>query len=178
MGRCSCRCFTFNKDTYFNCNQRNTSQERFFRYQRWTAAGCSMPNWLTSPGKVFLKRHVRSLKFEPLVDEVDLLEANPNYAHIRHSNGRESTVSLCHLAPLGSQPEVIIEHSQSNDFVHHDNINEYNRPIDEPPNTENTPIEDIVETDGFKNFGTPDKQSKQYVRRSERVKKVPNRLDL
>ena len=25
--------------------------------------------------------------------------------------------------------------------------------------TENMPIEDIVETDGFKNFGTPDKQS-------------------
>ena len=59
-----------------------------------------MPNWLTSPGKVFLKRHARSSKFEPLVDEVDLLEANPNYAHIRHSNGRESTVSLRHLAPL------------------------------------------------------------------------------
>lgn len=33
-------------------------------------------------------------KFEQLVDEVELLEANPNYAHVCLQNGCECTVSL------------------------------------------------------------------------------------
>ena len=32
---------------------------------------------------------------------VDILEVNPNYAHVRFNNGRETTVSLRHIAPLG-----------------------------------------------------------------------------
>ena len=50
--------------------------------------------WLSQQGPVLLKRHVRQSKYEPLVDRVHLLEANPQYAHIRFPNGRESTVSL------------------------------------------------------------------------------------
>ena len=61
-----------------------------------------MPTWLTTPGPVLLKRHVRSSKFEPLVDEVELIEANPSYAHIRLPDGRKDTVSLKHLAPQGN----------------------------------------------------------------------------
>ena len=38
-------------------------------------------------------------KHEPVVHEVDLLDCNPQYAHIRFPSGRESTVSLRHLAP-------------------------------------------------------------------------------
>ena len=38
-------------------------------------------------------------KFDPLVDEVELIEANPNYAHIRSPDGREDTVALKYLAP-------------------------------------------------------------------------------
>ena len=64
-----------------------------------------------SPGPVFLKRHVRNSKYEPLVDEVDLLEANPDYAHVRFPNGRETTVSIRHLAPVGS--EVLTEDNQN-----------------------------------------------------------------
>ena len=30
-----------------------------------------------------------------------MLEVNPNYAHVRFNNGRETTVSLRHIAPLG-----------------------------------------------------------------------------
>ena len=48
---------------------------------------------------------MRRLKYEPLVDEVELLHANPNYAHIRHSDGRESTVSARDLAPIGNLPD-------------------------------------------------------------------------
>ena len=60
-----------------------------------------MPTWLSSPGPVLLKRHVRTSKSDPLVDEVELLQVNPQYAHIRHPDGRETTVSIRHLAPCG-----------------------------------------------------------------------------
>jgi len=83
--------------TTTNC----TPHERLFSFQRRPSTGTSVPSWLSSPGPVLLKRHARSSKYEPLVDEVDLLEANPQYAHILHPDGRESTVSLHDLAPRG-----------------------------------------------------------------------------
>ena len=36
---------------------------------------------------------------DPLVDEVELLEANIQYAHVCFPGGRESTMSTKHLAP-------------------------------------------------------------------------------
>ncbi|KAG7158427.1 hypothetical protein Hamer_G026426 [Homarus americanus] len=60
-----------------------------------------MPNWLSSYGPVLLRRHVRNSKYDPLVDEVELLEANPRYAHVRFPDARQSTVSLRDLAPAG-----------------------------------------------------------------------------
>ena len=48
---------------------------------------------------MFLRCFVRKSKYDPLVDEVDLIEANPTYAYIRHPDGRESTVNLRDLAP-------------------------------------------------------------------------------
>ena len=38
-----------------------------------------------------------------LVDEVELVEANPHYAHIKFPNGREDTVSIRDLAPIGQE---------------------------------------------------------------------------
>ena len=38
-------------------------------------------------------------KSDPLVNKVELLEANPNFARIRYANGREFTVSIGDLAP-------------------------------------------------------------------------------
>ena len=52
------------------------------------------------PGPVLLKRHIRTKKDEPLVNKVELLQANPQYSHVRYADGRETTVSLRHLAPL------------------------------------------------------------------------------
>ena len=49
-----------------------------------------------------MKRHERNSKYEPLVDGVELLEANPQYAHIRKPDGTETTISLKHLAPKGN----------------------------------------------------------------------------
>jgi len=45
-----------------------------------------------------VKRHVRN-KDEPLVDEAELLEINPSYAHVRLKDGRETTVSIRDLSP-------------------------------------------------------------------------------
>ena len=52
------------------------------------------------PGPVLLKHPVHTNKDEPLVEEAELLQANPQYAHVWYSDGRETTVSLHRLAPL------------------------------------------------------------------------------
>ncbi len=74
-------------------------------------AGGVCANVVSSPGPVLLKRHVRTSKIYPLVDEVELLQANPQYAHIRHADGRETTVSIRHLAPCGDT-EIFDKSSQ------------------------------------------------------------------
>lgn len=78
-----------------------TPHERLFNYQRKTSTGHSVPTWLTTPGPVLVKRHVRHSKYDPTVEEAELVDANPQYAHIRFPDGRESSVSLRDLAPLG-----------------------------------------------------------------------------
>ena len=82
------------------CTSTNaTPHERLFNYQRRSTSGTSVPSWLSSPGPVLVKKHVRNSKYDDLVDEAELIEANPQYAHIRLSSGRETTVSLRDLAP-------------------------------------------------------------------------------
>ena len=93
------------------CTSTNeTPHERLFNFQRRSTTGSSIPSWLATPGPVLLKRYVRSSKFDPLVDEVQLIEANSQYAHIRYPDGREDTVALKHLAPRPSD-------AKSNDEV-------------------------------------------------------------
>ena len=84
--------------TATNC----TPHEKLFNYSRKSTSGQSVPSWLSVPGPVLLKRHVRQSKYDPLVDKVELLDANPYYAHVRFPNGKESTVSVRHLAPAPS----------------------------------------------------------------------------
>ena len=73
-----------------------TPHERLLNYSRRSSSGASVPTWLCNPGPVLLKHHVRTNKTDPLVDEVDLLQAGPHYAHIRYPDGRETTVSVRH----------------------------------------------------------------------------------
>jgi transposase InsO family protein len=87
--------------TATNC----TPHERMFNFHRKSGTGTSLPTWLSNPGIVLLRRFVRHSKQEPLVDEVELLEANPQYAFIRYPDGRESTVSIKDLAPRGQTQE-------------------------------------------------------------------------
>ena len=91
------------------CTATNaTPHERLFNYNRRTSNGCSLPAWLTKPGPILLKRHVRASKYDALVEEAELLEANPNYAHVKLKSGVEKTVSLRDLAPIGQDTETLV----------------------------------------------------------------------
>ena len=72
--------------------------ERFFDFERRSMQGKSRSSWLLQKGPALLRRFVRN-KDGSLVDEVDLLDANPIFAHIRFPDGRESTLSTTDLAP-------------------------------------------------------------------------------
>ena len=88
------------------CTSTNsTPHERFLGFTRRSMIGKSLPSWLVQPGPVLLRRFVRN-KSDPLVDEVELLEANPNFAKVRFPTGRESTVSVGDLAPCTSGADV------------------------------------------------------------------------
>lgn len=84
------------------CTATNeTPHERLFLFNRKSSTSTTLPSWLSSPGRVLMKRNIRNSKYDPLVDEVDLLDCNPMYAHVRLRDGRETTVSLHQSAPIG-----------------------------------------------------------------------------
>ena len=58
------------------------------------------------PCLIFLRRFVRASKNELICDEVDLLEANPNFAQIRYPVAGECTVALKELAPCPSSSHL------------------------------------------------------------------------
>lgn len=99
------------------CTATNvTPHERMFHHPRRSFNGSSIPTWLAKSGPVLMKRHVRSSKYDPLVEEVELIEANPEYAYVRLPNGRETTVSTRDLAPQGIVP-IKTEDNLSNDIA-------------------------------------------------------------
>ena len=82
--------------TATNC----TPHERLFSYQRRSSSGHSVPSWLSCADRAYLRKHVRQSKFDPLVEEVEVLHSNPQYVHVRLPSGTESTVSIRDLAPM------------------------------------------------------------------------------
>ena len=82
-----------------------TPHERMFNFQRKSTAGNSVPSWLARPGPVYVRKHVRKSKYDPIVETAELIEANPEYAFIRLPSGHETTVSLRDLAPCGTHDE-------------------------------------------------------------------------
>ena len=69
-----------------------------------------------------LKRHNRSNKYDALVQEVELIEANPSYAHVRYPNGRENTVATKYLAPAGERLRHKLFDQQSTDADNMDDV--------------------------------------------------------
>ena len=63
--------------------------------------------WKRKEFPVLLRKYVRNSKYDPLVDEAELIEANPQYAHVRLSDGRETTVSIRDIAPYTPQQESL-----------------------------------------------------------------------
>ena len=100
------------------CVATNTTpHERLFNYQRRSTFGHSLPSWLLSKGStVLLRRRVRNSKYEPLCDEVELIDISPSFAKVKLPSGREQSVSLRDLAPLPNQMETqepIVESSNN-----------------------------------------------------------------
>ena len=147
--------------TATNC----TPHERFFKFERRSSCG---PTWLSSPGAVLLKRHVRTSKSDPLVDEVELLQANPQYAHIRHLDGRETTVSIRHLAPCGDT-----ETQQSPDDNTTPTTSEDTTALETPDQTTSPPL--IIPVPATENPRGPiDPTIEPPLRRSQRHRSSPD----
>ncbi|KAG5881818.1 hypothetical protein JTB14_004624 [Gonioctena quinquepunctata] len=72
--------------------------------------GIVLPSWLTTPGTVVMNKHMRQSKCDPLVEGVQLSEANPEYAVECHDDGHRTTVSLKHLAPRGNIDATEVQH--------------------------------------------------------------------
>ena len=91
------------------CTATNTTpHERLFSFPREPTPRAALPSWLTVPGPVLLRKHVRTHKSDPLVEKVRLIQANPKYAHVAFRDGREDTVSLRDLAPMGA-PSIVAD---------------------------------------------------------------------
>lgn len=84
-----------------------TPHERMFTHTRRSTNGVSIPTWLTQSERVLMRKFNRVNKYQPIVEEVELLHVNPDYSYVRLADGRESTVSNRHLAPLGQDGQVI-----------------------------------------------------------------------
>jgi hypothetical protein len=74
-----------------------------FKHLCKTATGYTVTLSLSHP-PILLKKHLRNNKYELLVDEVQLIDSNAQYAHIRYPDGRDTTVFLGHLAPKSFSP--------------------------------------------------------------------------
>ena len=86
------------------CTANNaTPHELFFKFNRRSTCGTSLPTWLLEPGPVLLRNFTRTSKNDDLVKEVELLSANPTYAHVRYPDGREASVSLRDLSACPRQ---------------------------------------------------------------------------
>lgn len=172
------------------CTATNeTPHERMFKHPRRSTSGTSIPTWLTSPGTVLLKKHVRGSKYDPLVEEVELLECNPDYAHVRYPDGRETTVSVRHLAPRGTESQGHSEQASRPDQSHDQDEDES---LPEPPeeaaqstldltppsppgmNTPRSP--DQNPTSPSSPTVRPESETTTEVRRSTRTRRKPDYL--
>jgi len=162
------------------CTATNeTPHERLFAFPRKSPSGYSLPTWLSTPGPVLLRKFVRQSKSDDLVEPVDLVSATPHYARVRYPNGRESTVSTRDLAPTGveasprdssspGEPEGLAPMEERDENA----IQPQADPTASlPPPTENS-------NDPPSHTPAVPSPEANLPRRSVRVKRAPERLDL
>lgn len=146
------------------CTATNeTPHERFFKFPRRSSSEAAIPTWMTEPGTVLLKRHVRTNKTDPLVEEVELLQANPHYAFVRYPDGRETTVSTKHLAPKPPSTTTQLQ-IQPQDYVSETTLESSSEQQEVPTATNQASI--------------PTNTEQNSVRRSERTRRPVDRLNL
>ena len=109
-----------------------------------------------------LRRYIRHTKNDLLVDEVELTDFNPTYAHIRYPDGRESTVSLKDLSPWSPSHDLHIPAS----------------PVCDTDNFQQQSIENVNESRTNSDPSCASDETLVNVRRSGRVRKVPDRYAL
>ena len=127
-----------------------------------------------TPGTILLKQHVKAHKSEPLIDEVELLEANLQYAHVCLPDRREITVSLRHLAPLGDVSPTMEERKSVPQ-----SSSEVKEVITTP--VEETGLEALTDTsviDDPSMSSRPTPTESPSLRRSKRNRPLPERLML
>ena len=128
-----------------------------------------------------MKRQPRQ-KYDPLVDEVELVEANPQYAHVRLPDGRETTVSVRHLAPRGT---VAPDDADAGIGVASDERDTVDRAGDDGTLPDSDSAKDgdrlgngLTESSPSKPEHSPQpKQSHLTVRRSSRTRSMPKHLE-
>ena len=128
----------------------------------------SIPTWFRNPGPALLRRFVHNSKYEPLVDEVELLDANPSYAPIRFRDGRESTISIRDLAPVGSSDHEVNSDPQLNEDSRV-NTPQAQLEVDDSVPLQNEQLSDTHDKDTY---------NEQFVpRRSTRERRPPERYE-
>jgi len=166
------------------CTATNqTPHERVFLHPRRSGNnGVSGPSWLLNSGPVYLKKFNRTSKYEPLVEEVQLLHGNAEYAHVKLPDGRETTVSTRHLAPVGEYENR--DHEKQTDSENDENSQlptsepelEY---FHNPQATQNQQNETSTTAESLqpRQQTTGQENQNTYPRRSFRNRRPPNYLN-
>lgn len=163
--------------TATNC----TPHERMFNHSRKSANGRAIPTWLTKPSRIYMKKFRRQSKYDPLLEEVELVNANPDYATIRYADGREDTVSVRRLAPSVNAP--IIDPFLNEDADLTEDKNELHEDVQEVAmeeengtlNEEEVIMNDVQDKNGNSETRT-NVQPPEPVRRGTRPRRRPTYL--
>ena len=156
------------------CTSTNeTPHERFLAFPSKSMLGKSMPNWFLNPGAVLLRKFVRN-KGDPFCDEVELIEADPSFVRIRHTNGIETTVSTKDLAPFPRKLCPTTTKDQKQSIL---------SPVEQMPaeleaNRETETVSSSCETSSENNASEclfDNNTITPQLRRSTRIKKKPDR---
>ena len=115
-----------------------------FSHARRSVNDTTIPSWLKS-GPIYVKRHVCN-KHEPLVDEPELIELNPNYAHVRMQDGRETTVSIRDLSPHQSRNDNQTEHDTPDKSMMSEPVIENNADQTESANSRDSDLKQLDES--------------------------------
>lgn len=92
-----------------------TSHERLFSYTRKSTSQISLPTWLTTLRPELPRRSARSSKYDPFVDEVELINYNSRYAHVCSQDRSKDTVSLRNLTRFGHHKHAYPENTLATD---------------------------------------------------------------